>query len=120
MLVSPYARQGFIDSTELDFTSILRFIADNWGLPPLSERSARANSLAGAFDFDAPPRPPVLLPFERVSAEETARPPRLFVVYLGYGLVLVLACVLILLVFRGPALDERARGAAETGERGPG
>src|SRR5205823_7467839 len=44
ILVSPYARRGRIDHTELDFTSILRFIEDNWNLAPLATRDAQANS----------------------------------------------------------------------------
>ena len=87
LLVSPYARRGHIDSAELEFTSILRFIADNWGLAPLTERVFGANSLISAFDFDSPPRPAVILPFEREKTGTLAREPRLEVVYLTYGAV---------------------------------
>ena len=68
LLVSPYARRGFIDNTTLDFTSYLKFIETNWGLDPLAERDASANDLTSAFDFSQPPRPPVLL------TSEVARP----------------------------------------------
>ncbi|MDW8005550.1 MAG: alkaline phosphatase family protein, partial [Thermomicrobium sp.] len=57
-LVSPYAKRGYIDSTTYDFTSILKFIEENWDLQPLAERDARATSITNAFDFDQPPRPP--------------------------------------------------------------
>jgi phospholipase C len=56
IIVSPYARRGYIDSTTYDFTSILRFIEDNWGLEPLSGRDATANSIATSLDLVAPPR----------------------------------------------------------------
>jgi phospholipase C len=36
-----YARRGYIDHTTLDYTSILRFIEDNFDVPPLAERDAR-------------------------------------------------------------------------------
>ena len=36
LLVSPYAKRGTIDHATLDFTSILRFIEDNWRLAPLA------------------------------------------------------------------------------------
>ena len=62
LLVSPYARQGQVNHTVLDYTSGLRFIEDNWHLPPLTSTDAHANSLASAFDFAAAPRPPVLIP----------------------------------------------------------
>lgn len=39
MVVSPYARQGFVDHTYNDHVSILKFIEKNWHLPPLSSRS---------------------------------------------------------------------------------
>lgn len=65
LLISPYARHGYIDSTELDFTSGLAFIRENWGIEALAERDAAANSFMSAFDFDDPPRPPALLPASR-------------------------------------------------------
>lgn len=39
MVVSPYAKQGYIDHTYYDHVSILKFIERNWRLHPLSERS---------------------------------------------------------------------------------
>ena len=65
LLVSPYARHGAIDHTTLDFTSILRFIEDNWHLAPLAQRDASANSIASAFDFSAPPRAAEIVPTSR-------------------------------------------------------
>ncbi|HET7010207.1 MAG TPA: alkaline phosphatase family protein [Anaerolineales bacterium] len=70
LLVSPYARQGFIDHTTLDYTSILRFIEDNWSLEPLTARDAFANSIAGGLDFSQPPRPPHLVPSQRRGTNE--------------------------------------------------
>ena len=61
LLVSPYARQGFVDSTPLDHTSILRFIEDNWRLAPLAARDAQARGLNRAFDFAGEPREPQLM-----------------------------------------------------------
>jgi phospholipase C len=91
LLVSPYARKGFIDHNTLDFTSILRFIEDNWSLPPLARRDARANSIQSAFDFSQPPRRP-----EFVSA--TQNPPSTYTrahryLYVVYGATLLLALV---------------------------
>ena len=45
LLVSPYARRGHVDSTVLDFTSILKFIEENWGLEPLAARDAQGEQL---------------------------------------------------------------------------
>ncbi|HYM38957.1 MAG TPA: alkaline phosphatase family protein [Thermoplasmata archaeon] len=54
IVVSPYARRGYVDHTAMDHTSMLRFIDDNWGLPYLSVRVAGAGNLTSAFDFRAP------------------------------------------------------------------
>lgn len=39
IVVSPYARPGYVDHTYLDHASVLKFIEYNWALPPLSPRS---------------------------------------------------------------------------------
>jgi acid phosphatase len=39
IVVSPYARRGYVDHVYSDHASILKFIEHNWGLPPLSSRS---------------------------------------------------------------------------------
>jgi phospholipase C len=39
IVVSPYARRGYVDHVYSDHASVLKFIEHNWGLPPLSPRS---------------------------------------------------------------------------------
>ena len=39
MIVSPYAKKGYVDHTYNDHVSILKFIERNWRLSPLSQRS---------------------------------------------------------------------------------
>lgn len=55
LIVSPYAKQGYVDHTEYDTTSILRFIEHRFGLAPLGERDAHANDLSNAFTFSTAP-----------------------------------------------------------------
>jgi phospholipase C len=62
IVLSPYARHGFVDHRVSEFDSMLRFIEQNWGLEPLSERDANAASLAPDFDFTQDPTPPHPLP----------------------------------------------------------
>ncbi len=89
IMVSPYAKKGLIDSTELDFTSILKFIGVNWGIPPLAERDANANDLTSAFDFTQPPRQAEYIGTERnVSGDEEVKNPT-SVIYITYGGVLL-------------------------------
>jgi phospholipase C len=99
LLVSAYARQGYVDHTEIDFTSQLKFIEENWGLQPLAERDAAANGLDTAFDFTQGPRvarfvSPDVAPAE-VKIEGQA------VVYLSYGSGLLLAVGASLVAFGG-------------------
>ncbi len=54
LLISPYARKGFVDHTYYDTTSILRFIEWRYGLAPLTDRDAGTNNLLAAFDFGDP------------------------------------------------------------------
>ena len=61
LIISPFAKKGYIDSTFYDVTSILKFIEYNFGLPPLSTRDVKANNILNAFDFTQPPRKPPLL-----------------------------------------------------------
>ncbi|MGC1381869.1 MAG: alkaline phosphatase family protein [Candidatus Baltobacteraceae bacterium] len=57
LIVSPYAKQGYVSHVHYEHGSILRFVEDQFGLPRLSQTDARANSPAGdAFDFSQPPR----------------------------------------------------------------
>jgi phospholipase C len=100
ILVSAYAKRGYIDSTQLDFTSFLRFIEDNWGLEPLAERDAQANSIINAFDFTQPPRPAKFLPFERMSRETKAEPDRR-VIYVLYGSIVILSSILFFITITG-------------------
>ena len=52
IVISPFARRGFVDHHRYDTTSILALIEHRWGLVPLSSRDAAADPLSGAFDFD--------------------------------------------------------------------
>jgi phospholipase C len=51
MIISPFAKKGFVDHTQYETVSILKFIATRWGLPPLEERDRYANNLTHAFEF---------------------------------------------------------------------
>jgi phospholipase C len=96
LLVSPYAKRGYVDNTTLDFTSLLRFIEDNWGLQPLAVRDANANSIASGFDFEQTPRPPVLLSEARIEPFHSSTNTR--AVYILYTLAVVAPLVLVAFV----------------------
>jgi len=62
LIVSPYAKRGFIGRREYDHASVLKLIEWRFGLEPLTERDRRAEAPLEAFDFTQAPRAPVGLP----------------------------------------------------------
>ena len=58
LVISPYARMGVIDHHLGEFSSVLRFIEDNWRLRQLTARDGAANDLSYDFDFAQKSRPP--------------------------------------------------------------
>ena len=56
LVISPYARKGYVDDAEGEFSSPLRFVSDNWGLPYLTERIERTHNFEHAFAFGKNPR----------------------------------------------------------------
>jgi phospholipase C len=92
MVVSPYARQGFVDHTYNDHVSILKFIEANWGLKPLTSYSEdnlpnatpqayvpkvrpAIGDLMTMFNFQDPHFGTIRLPVRPWSAPATAHPP---------------------------------------------
>jgi len=61
LIISPYAKAGYISHTQYQFESVLKFIEDVFGLPPLSNRDSDANDTTDSFDFNQSPLPPVIL-----------------------------------------------------------
>jgi phospholipase C len=53
LVISPYAKANFVDHSVTDFTSILRFIEDNWGLGRIGDGSLDniSGPLGNLFDF---------------------------------------------------------------------
>ena len=114
LLVSPYAKRGFVDHTTLDFTSILRFIEDNWGLKPVSTRDAHAKSIASAFDFTRPPRAPEFTARTRSTSKELhVKRGRIYVLYLGALALPVIAAGWVLWRNRGRPSEPLAVGREE-------
>jgi phospholipase C len=57
IVVSPYARRGYVSHTRWEYGSILKFIEQAFDLPSIHSTDVRANSLIDAFDFTQKPRP---------------------------------------------------------------
>ena len=59
LVISPYSKKGYVDSTLYDTTSILKFIEYNYNISSIAKRDADANNLLNAFDFTKQPRSPI-------------------------------------------------------------
>ncbi len=51
LVISPFAKAGFVDDMTNDHTSILKLIERRWSLAPLASRDAVANDFSEAFDY---------------------------------------------------------------------
>ncbi len=93
ILVSPYARKGYVVSNEYEYSSFLKFIEDNWGLQSLTERDARALNMFEAFDFNQAPRPPVFVSSTR--GDKPVSLPLIPVIYVTYGGIIILSGIVV-------------------------
>jgi phospholipase C len=62
IVVSPYARPGYVSSIVQDHTSLLRFIERKWNIGALTFRDANAHDMTDYFDFRHKKKPPFLEP----------------------------------------------------------
>jgi phospholipase C len=90
LVISPYARRGYIDHQTLSFDAYLKFIEDDFlggqridpstdgrpdPRPDVRENAARLGDLMRDFDFSQPPRAPDTLPVNPQT--DLIKPPRL-------------------------------------------
>ncbi|MGQ0671198.1 MAG: alkaline phosphatase family protein, partial [Actinomycetota bacterium] len=75
LVISPYAKEGHIDHRLGEFSSVLRFIEDNWGLTQLTHRDRDARNMSYDFDFTQEPRPPDPMPLRTDCEGPVFSPP---------------------------------------------
>jgi phospholipase C len=70
LVISPYAKPGYISHHLGEFASFLKFIEYNWGLPNLGQRDSlpMLSDLTDFFDFTQTPLTPVVEPSLPVSS----------------------------------------------------
>lgn len=61
LIISPYAREGYISHTQYEFSSLLKFAETRFNLAPLTARDTAANDMTDSFNFDQDPRPSFIL-----------------------------------------------------------
>jgi phospholipase C len=62
IVISPYAKPGYISHVQGEFSSLAKFVEMNWGLPSLGQRDSLSSTsdLTDFFDFSQTPQPPTL------------------------------------------------------------
>ncbi len=56
LMISPWARRGYVDHRVVDTTGVLALIEARFGLAPLTQVDANSYSLLDGLDFSQPPR----------------------------------------------------------------
>jgi len=67
LVISPYAKEGYVSHTVYEFASVLQLIESRYKLKGLTARDVQANSLLDVFDFSQPPAPPLVRPLRSCS-----------------------------------------------------
>jgi phospholipase C len=75
LIISPWTKVGsshdggYVDHTTYEFSSVLRFIEDMYGLPAMTQRDKTSDPLSGAFDFSQKPHlKKLILPYQHCSS----------------------------------------------------
>jgi phospholipase C len=72
LVVSPYARHGYVSHVTHEFSGFLSFIETIYALPNLGARDATTDNLWDCFDFTQTPKPYTRIP-TKLSAEDLIR-----------------------------------------------
>jgi phospholipase C len=77
VIVSPWARPGYVDSNQASLASMLAFTEHNFGLSPLNQNDANAYDYANSFDYSQAPLAPVPMTRSKLSprAREVSKHP---------------------------------------------
>jgi phospholipase C len=62
LVISPWAKHGFIDHTQYEFASLLRLAEVTFNVPTLGTRDVAANDMMNSFDFSQSPQPTLIEP----------------------------------------------------------
>jgi phospholipase C len=75
LIISPFAKPGYVSHTVYEHSSILKFIETRYHLQGLTARDAAASNMLDSFDFGQLPQPPLILqshqcPLSRTGAQD--------------------------------------------------
>ena len=69
IVVSPYAKRGYVSHVQHEQASILKFVEKNWNLGSLGNADVRADDLSDCFNFYGPPGKFVMIDGEMTTAQ---------------------------------------------------
>lgn len=61
LIISPFAKPGYISHTLYEHSSMLKFVETRYRLQSLTARDAAASNMLDSFNFSQPPQPPLIL-----------------------------------------------------------
>jgi phospholipase C len=61
LVISPFSKPGYVTHTQLEASSVLKFIEERWGVPSLGGRDLIANDISDAFNFSQAGNAPLIL-----------------------------------------------------------
>lgn len=61
LIISPYAKSGYVTHTQFEHSSFLKIVEERYGLSSLTARDGNADDMMDAFDFTQEPVQPLIL-----------------------------------------------------------
>ena len=76
LVISPWAKHGYIDHTQYEFASLLKLAEVNFNLSPVNSwgRDVKANDMMNSFDFSQTPQSPLIEPANFVYGQTNSSP----------------------------------------------
>ena len=62
LIISPFAKRGYVSHTVYEHSSLLKFVENRYHLRSLTARDAAASNMLDSFDFNQQPQAPLILP----------------------------------------------------------
>jgi len=82
LIISPFAKSGYVSHTTYEHSSVLKFVETRYRLPALTARDAAASDMLDSFDFNQSPQPPFILNPRNCPAGQVLSPdPKVFTAF---------------------------------------
>jgi phospholipase C len=74
IVVSPYAKHGYVSHVDHEFSGFLRYTEEVFNLPSLGTRDVTADDFADCFDYTQTPQPYTQIPVTFTAAHFKSEP----------------------------------------------